>query len=159
MTAPRWAESQRAIEKSLTRGPKTIPQLRDETGYSYSTVVNALRRAETTKSREQWPVTYALVHSAFDPEIDSHRQAPEAEPVLVHIVEPLSIPPEELGPRWQEARKKLGEEISSIDLQVIDLQKAIKHLEIEAASILGALLVLRSVKDGPDWREQIGLAP
>lgn len=159
MKVPRWVESQRAIERSLTRGPKTIPQLRDETGYSYSTVVNALNRAETTKSRTQWPATYSLVASAFDPEIDSKRQGPEPDPVLLHIVEPLEIPMEELGPRWQEARKKLGEEITSIDLQTLDLQKAIRHLEIEAASILGAILTLRAVKDGPDWRQQIGLAP
>jgi hypothetical protein len=86
---------------------------------------------------------------------------PEAAPEVIvqHIVEPLSIPVKELGPKWQEGRSKLGQEVAAIDLAALNLQTAIRHLEVEAASILGAIVALKSVKDGPDWREQIGLAP
>ncbi len=153
---PRWAPSQRAVEAALSRGPKSIRELVDETGFSYNTVKAALDRGTILKSTNGYPITYTLVTPAI--EADAPNVIPiDREPRYIHIVKPLDIEMEELGPRWQAAAQKIGQEIAEIDLETLDLKTAIRHLEIEAASILGAIVTLRSVKDGPDWREQIGL--
>lgn len=153
---PRWARSQRAVEEALARGPKTARQLCDETGFTYNTVKAALDRGTILKSTTGYPTTYTLVKPAI--EEDAPNVIPiDREPRYIHIVKPLEIQMEELGPRWQAAAQKIGQEIAEIDLEALDLKTAIRHLEIEAASILGAIVTLRSVKDGPDWREQIGL--
>lgn len=153
---PRWTDSQRAVEAALLRGPLTVKQLCDATGYTTNTVKAALKRCRATRDYGRYPAVYRFGRSAFEgvvmPPVES-----EPEVRFLHVVEPLSIPMEELGPRWQENVKKLGDEVASIDLRTLDLKTAIKYLEVEVASLLGALLVLREVKDGPDWREQIGL--
>lgn len=153
---PRWATSQRAVEAALSRGPRTIRQLQEETGYSYNTVKAALDRGTILRSASGQPTTYTLVKPAI--EGDAPNVIPiDREPRYIHIVKPLEIEMEDLGPRWQANAKKLGQEIAEIDLETLDLKTAIRNLEIEAASILGAIVALRSVKDGPDWRNQIGL--
>lgn len=153
---PRWARSQRAVEEALSRGPKSIKQLVEETGFTYNTVKAALGRGTILKSTNGYPTIYTLVKPAI--EGDAPNVIPiDREPRYIHIVKPLEIQMEELGPRWQAAAQKIGQEIAEIDLEALDLKTAIRHLEIEAASILGAIVTLRSVKDGPDWREQIGL--
>lgn len=145
---PRWARSQRAVEEALARGPKSIRQLVDETGYTYNTVKAALGRGTILQSTNGYPIKYTLVKPAI--EGDAPNVIPiDREPRYIHIVKPLEIEMEDLGPRWQAASQKIGQEIAEIDLEVLDLKTAIKHLEIEAASILGAILTLRSVKDGP----------
>lgn len=152
----RWHRSQREIETCIARGPKTIVEICHETGYSYNTVMAALKRAVTTRSKD-WPAEYTLVRSAFD---DGPVPVEEpAAPIVVHIVSPVEIPMEQVGTRWQEGRAKIGQEIADIDLEKLSLKKSIKMLEIEAASLLGVIVQLRAVKDGPDWRSQIGLAP
>lgn len=152
----RWHRSQREIETCIARSPKTVKEIQSETGYSYNTVMNALSRAATTRERG-WPARYTLVRSAFE---DGPQPVEEPkEPIVVHIVPPAEIPMEQVGTRWQAGREKIGQEIADIDLQALSLKKAIKSLEIEAASLLGIIVQLRAVKDGPDWREQIGLTP
>lgn len=156
MTHPRWHRSQREIETCIARGPKTIVEICSETGYSYNTVMAALKRAVTTRSKD-WPARYTLVRSAFE---DGPEPVEEpSAPIVVHIVPPAEIPMEQVGTRWQAGREKIGQEIADIDLQTLNLKKAIKTLEIEAASLLGIIVQLRAVKDGPDWRSQIGLEP
>jgi len=156
VTEPRWAVSQRAVEAALSRGPKTIRELTDETGFSYNTVKAALGRGTILRSIDGQPTRYTLVKPAI--EGDAPNVIPiDREPRYIHIVKPLEIQMEDLGPRWQAAAAKIGQEIAEIDLETLDLKTAIRHLEVEAASILGAIIALRSVKDGPDWREQIGL--
>lgn len=159
MTSHRWAISQRAVEAALTRGPKTIRQIQDETSLSYTNIKNCLARARVTT--EGWPKVYSLIASAFDNGWEDEEETAAVREVvkLIHVVTPVEIQMEEVGPRWQANAAKLGEEIAAIDLQTMDLKKAIRHLEIEAASILGVIIALRDVKDGPDWREQIGLTP
>lgn len=153
---PRWAISQRAVEAALSRGPKTIRQLQDETGYSYNTVKACLNRGIIVQSMTGSPRTFTLVRPAI--EGDAPNVIPiDREPRYIHIVQPLEIAMEDLGPRWQAASRKIGQEIAEIDLETLPLKTAIRHLEVEAASILGAIVALRSVKDGPDWRQQIGL--
>lgn len=157
MAEPRWHRSQREIETALARGPRTVKEIQAETGYSYNTIMNALGRAATTRERG-WPAKFALVSSFFE-DGPSAPVLPLPEPQLVHIVKPIEIPMEDVGPKWQAGRTKIGQEIADIDLESLKLRDAIKHLEIETASLLGVLLQLRAVKDGPDWREQIGLTP
>ncbi|QRI45111.1 helix-turn-helix DNA binding domain protein [Microbacterium phage Shocker] len=153
---PRWARSQRAVEEALARGPKSVKQIIEETGFTYNTVKAALGRGTILQSTNGYPTIYTLVKPAI--ESDAPNVIPiDREPRYIHIVKPLEIQMEELGPRWQAAAQKIGQEIAEIDLEALDLKTAIRHLEIEAASILGAIVTLRSVKDGPDWREQIGL--
>ena len=156
MSEPRWAVSQRAVEAALSRGPRTIRQLQDETGYSYNTVKAALGRGVILRNAQGQPTTFTLVKPALEGDAPNVT-AIDREPRYIHIVRPIEIPMEDLGPRWQAGAKKLGQEIAAIDLEVLDLKTAIRHLEVEAASILGAIVALRSVKDGPDWRDQIGL--
>lgn len=144
------------MEAALSRGPKTVRQLCEETGYSYNTVKACLDRGTIVKSVQGQPITFTLVKPAI--EGDAPNVIPiDSSPRYIHIVKPLEISMEELGPRWQGAARKIGQEIADIDLETLDLKTAIRHLEVEAASILGAIVALRSVKDGPDWREQIGL--
>lgn len=152
----KWETSQRAVEAALLRGSKTVAQLMDETGYSRNTVKSALRRCDAQK--EGWPPTYNFITTQAQAEV-SKIIALDGEAKVFHLVKPVEIDIEEVGPRWQSGAEKIGREIAGIDLQALDLKTALKHLEVEAASILGVIVALRSVKDGPDWRTQIGLLP
>src|SRR5690606_30820827 len=115
MTEPRWTDSQRAVEAALSRAPRTIKQLQEETGYSYATVVKAVKRSKSTRTAE-WRPRYSFVRSAFSGPDTSGPDAP-VETRYLHIVEPVEIPMQEFGPRWQKAAKRLGEEIAEIDLE------------------------------------------
>lgn len=154
VNTPRWETSQKAIESALLRGPRSIKELCDQTGYSHTTVKKALARAQASPDVIGWPRRYSLVKSNYA-DLPAPRREPEIK--YLQLVEPLTIPMEDLGPLWQSKAKKIGEEIGEIDLETLSLKQAIKNLELEAASLLGAIIVLRAVKDGPDWREQIGL--
>lgn len=151
---PRWLASQRAIELSLSDGPKSVPELIQATGYSRSTVNSALKRARVVTNMG-WPRTFTLVET-----YDSGKEFAPEVPVqvkLVHLVDPAPIPTGELGPRWQEARVMLGKNTSAIDLGKLSLTDAKAHFREVAATILGVLVALDDVKDGPDWLDQIGL--
>lgn len=157
----RWHRSQREIETALARGPKAVRDLQAETGYSYNTVMACLRRAETIKSGG-WPIRYTLVRSAFEeaPKAQLSDMQPIAPIVkIVHLVEPARFQMEDVGPKWQAGRTKISEEIEALDLESMSLKQAVQSFEIEIASLLGVLVQLKAVKDGPDWREQIGLTP
>ena len=136
--------AEEAVARALQREPQTMRQLVGMTGYTRNTVRLALERNKARQLPGSWPPEYTL-------------ELPEEVVVIPPSVEPLEIPVHELGPRWQQGVTKLAKEIVAIDLQTLELAEAVKALEIEASSILGVLEALRSVKDGPDWRKQIGL--
>lgn len=158
--APRWVESQKAVEAALSRGPKSLTQIVDQTGLTRKTVLRAIDRADVDVE-PSWPRIYTLRESAFDrmdkPQPEVETPEPVKAPQYIHIVEPMSFEAIELGPRWQENRVKLGREIGQLDLTKLSLKEAREHFAIEVASLLGVLVILRQIDDGPDWRDQIGL--
>lgn len=138
--------AEEAVARALKHEPQTMRQLVGATGYTRNTVRLALERNQARQVPNSWPPEYTL-------------ELPEEVVIIPPSVEPLEIPVDEVGPRWQQGVTKLAKEIVAIDLETLDLADAIKALEVEAASLLGVLEALRSVKDGPDWRQQIGFPP
>ena len=145
---PRWAASQTAVEAALARGPQTVAELVQVTGYSEAVVRRAVQRNGITEIRLFWPRQYALPTDA--------PASPEGVRT-VQYVKPTEIPRSEIGQRWQEGKLQFSKDLQKIDLYKLNLDQSREQLRAATAALLGVLVVLDQIEDGPEWRMEIGL--
>lgn len=151
--AEQWRHSQAEVEKAMAHGPKSIKQLIDITTFSRSTVYKALERAEVVKDNN-WPPRYSLVKSAL-----SEPQGAETvtEIQYIPIVEPVAYEAGTAAIRWQEGREKFSQALKKLDLSKMSLPEAKEQFRGATATLLGLVIELDKIEDGPDWRERAGL--
>lgn len=142
----RWSASQEAVEAALARGPQTVDELVEVTGYSATVIRRAVQREGIFKLMTFWPRKYALEAGPL-----------EEFPRVVQYVKPLEIPREEIGARWQEGKASFGKDIAQIDLNRLTLDLAREKFRAATATLLGILVTLDQMEDGPEWRSEVGL--
>lgn len=147
--AERWEASNNAVRTNLERGPNTVQKIVQETGYSESVVRKAVQREGIRVVPNTWPREYALIIDEAEPE-------PE-QPRTVQYVKPLEFDRAEVGMRWQEGKLKFAKDIQGIDLYKVGLDVARERLRAATAAMLGVLIHLDELEDGPEWRMEVGL--
>lgn len=147
----RWEASQNAVNTNLERGPSTVQKIVQETGYSETVIRRALKRGVDkgylVELTNFWPRQYALSYA--DPE-------PEG-PRTVQYVKPTEFPAGETGQRWQEGKLQFSKDLQKIDLYKLTIDQAKEQIRAATATLLGVLVVLDQIEDGPEWRMEIGL--
>lgn len=72
-------------------------------------------------------------------------------------MKPTEILRAEIGQRWQEGKLQFSKDLQKIDLYKLNLDQSREQLRAATATLLGVLVVLDQVEDGPEWRMEIGL--
>lgn len=134
------------MEAALARGPQTIEELAAGTGYAISTIRRAVQRNGIVELPKYWPRRYALEAGPL-----------EDPPRVVQYVKPLEIPREEIGARWQEGKMSFGKDLAAIDLNRLTLDVSREKFRAATATLLGILVTLDKLEDGPEWRSEVGL--
>lgn len=136
-------DSRAAVQIALSGGPLSIDKIAQRTSLHPSTVRRIVLGGDFICSGG-WPRTYSVSTGV-------------KEPYLMHYVSPTDFDREEVGEVWQEGKLAFSKDIARIDLNKLTLDVARHKIRAATATLLGLLVILDQLEDGPEWRMEIGL--